>query len=261
VRFDLQPSFEDFQLLENLNRQKPAAKRYSQTLTLPVAMRDSKMLLRLLRLQLESDPPQAPIQKIVLAADSATPRAVLGGLFVPAAPDPEKLELTLARLMKLVGHGNVGSPSLLDSHRPGHFQMEKFRISSEASEKQRENPSLAGERKPQGSSKPMAGFRVLRPSLSIDVEWLDQQPMRVRIRGMCGDVVAASGPWRSSGEWWQEDAWNQNEWDLAIEFGSAARPTSTDKRKNQAKPLPEYGIYRVYYDVLRQSWFVRGVSD
>jgi protein ImuB len=262
VRFDLQPSVEqDFQLLENLNRQKPAAKRYSQTLALPVAMRDSKMLLRLLRLLLESDPPQAPIQKIILTADSAAPRAVPGGLFVPAAPDPEKLELTLARLLKLVGHGNLGSPSLLDSHRPGHFQMEKFRVSSEPSEKRRKNPSLAGERKPLGSFKPMAGFRVLRPSLPIDVEWLEQQPLRVRVQGMCGDVVAASGPWRSSGAWWQEDAWNQNEWDLAIAFGSAARPTLTDTRKNQANPLPEYGIYRVYYDALRQSWFVRGVCD
>ena len=41
---------------------------------------------------------------------------------------------------------------------------------------------------------------------------------------MRGDVIAASGPWRSSGEWWQEDGWDFDEWDLAIDFGKRAEP-------------------------------------
>jgi protein ImuB len=220
-------------------------------------MRDSKMLLKLLRLQLESDPPRAPIQKIILTAGSAVPRSAQGGLFVPAAPDPEKLELTLARLAKLVGDGHVGAPRLLDSHRPGCFHMEKFRVSSERNKKQRKKLSVARER-----PKPMTGFRALRPALPVGVEWQEEQPVRVRLQGMRGNVVAASGPWRSSGEWWQEDTWNQDEWDLTIAFASAARPASTDRQhKNQTDPLPECGTYRIYYDALCQSWFVRGVYD
>ena len=257
TRFDLEPSFEkDFQPVKELTRKKLATKRYSKALTLPVPMRDSKMLLKLLRLQLQADPPQAPIQKIILRADSAAPRVTQGGLFIPAAPDPEKLELTLARLAKLEGESNVGSPKLLDSHRPGHFQMEKFRIAPERSEKQGKNSSLAGKGKRHEMTNPMTGFRAIRPLLPISLEWQEERPVRVRVQGMPGDVVAASGPWRSSGEWWQRDAWNQDEWDLAIAFSSAGR-----QRQGKANSWPEYGVYRVYYDGLCQNWFVRGVYD
>jgi hypothetical protein len=38
------------------------------------------------------------------------PRVLQNGLFVPLAPAPDKLELTLARLAKLVGEENIGSP-------------------------------------------------------------------------------------------------------------------------------------------------------
>ncbi len=88
--------------------------------------RDSKLLLNLLRIQLETDPPSAPILKIALKVTPASPRVAQGGLFVPLAPDPEKLEITLARIAGLVGPQNVGSPHLLDSHRPGTFQMQPF---------------------------------------------------------------------------------------------------------------------------------------
>ena len=44
------------------------------------------------------------------------------GLFVPRGPDPEKLELTVARLMKLVGDSNVGAAELIDTHRPENFR-------------------------------------------------------------------------------------------------------------------------------------------
>jgi protein ImuB len=257
VQFELEPSFEkDFQPLKEHSRKKPTAKRYSKVLTLPVPVRNSKTLLKLLRLQLQADPPQAPIQKIILTADSAPPRVAQEGLFIPAAPDPEKLELTLARLAKLVGESNAGSPQLLDSHRPGKFHMDKFCAFPERAEKQRKKPTAADREERHELSKAMAGFRAIRPSLPICVELQEEQPVHVRVQGMRGDVVAASGPWRTSGEWWQGEAWNQDEWDLAIEFGSVAV-----ERKSKVNSWPEYGVYRVYYDAFCQSWFVRGVYD
>ena len=85
---------------------------FEKVLSLPVPMRDSKMLLKLLRLQLQAGPPPAPILKLVLAADPA--RAARGArrIISSARPDPEKLELTIARLANLVGDGNIGSPEL-----------------------------------------------------------------------------------------------------------------------------------------------------
>jgi hypothetical protein len=76
---------------------------------------------------------------------------------------------------------------------------------------------------------------------------------------MQGSVVAASGPWRSSGEWWQQDGWDGDEWDLAIDFGLSGG--LLHEREKSASAWPQYGVYRIYYDAPRRSWFVRGVYD
>src|SRR5580658_3781866 len=111
VRFDLGDAFEKEEEVREKNAAtaavagaaaaasevQAAAKAYEKTLNLPVPMRDSKMLLKLLRLQLQADPPAGGIVKITLGADPARPRSTQHGLFVPNSPDPEKLELTVAR--------------------------------------------------------------------------------------------------------------------------------------------------------------------
>jgi protein ImuB len=271
IRFDLEASFEKgIQSRKDDSRKKSAATHYAKVLTLPVPMRDSKMLLKLLRLQLQANPPAAPIQKIVLAADSASPRVTQTGLFVPCAPDPGKLELTIARLAKLVGDSNVGSPELLDTHRPENFRMSGFFVgatlgppvggafwqgSPRSSLRDSGRAGQAGQAS-SASTAPRFGFRAIRPSAPVTVEVREQQPLRVCFQGVYGDVVAASGPWRGSGDWWQEDPWNQDEWDLAIEFGSAPGP-----REQSMRSWPHYGVYRICYDALRQSWFVRGFYD
>ncbi len=246
IRFELQPSFEkDFQVLQEDLRTKPGVKQYEKVLTLPVPMRNAKTLLKLLRLQLQGDPPAAPIQKIYMTTDAAAPRVSQNGLFVPCGPDPEKLEVTIARLGKLVGEGNLGCAELLDSHRPESFRMTRFVVVSEQNK-----------RKQRESRKAVTGLRVMRPAQAVRVELRDEQPVRVYLRGMRGEVVAASGPWRSSGDWWQEDAWQQDEWDLAIAFPSAEK-----EREQRRGEGPHAGLYRIYYDALRQGWFVRGEYD
>src|SRR6266436_3019931 len=140
IRFELQPSFEkDFQTLKENVRTKPVAKQYEKVLTLPVPMRNAKTLLKLLRLQLQGDPPPTPIQKIYMTADAAAPRVAQNGLFVPCGPDPEKLEVTIARLGKLVGEGNLGCAELLDSHRPESFRMMRFVVASERNKRRRKS--------------------------------------------------------------------------------------------------------------------------
>ena len=122
---------------------------------------------------------------------------------------------------------------------------------------------------------------MLRPPLVANVEVNEEQerrPLRVSFSGMRGDVIAASGPWRSSGEWWQEDGWDHDEWDLAIDFGKRAEPRekkpddivarmhaiSNAARRTkipEASPWPRHGVYRIFYDSPRKSWFVRGFYD
>jgi protein ImuB len=72
--------------------------KFTRKLSLPLPMLDPKVFLKLLQLDLNAHPPGAPIVKIHLAAEPARPRSAQGGLFLPPAPEPEKLELTLARI-------------------------------------------------------------------------------------------------------------------------------------------------------------------
>jgi protein ImuB len=255
VRFELQPSFEnalDSRKEPSLQKRLPAV--YETRIELPVPARDSKMLLKLLRLRLQSNPPAAPIQKIALVAESARPRALQGGLFLPCFPEPDKLELTIARIANVVGEENVGSPSLVDTHCPDGFHMERFLFSLEAANlDDRKNTSQREE--PSELFKMPASFRAFRPPVPARLELREGRPFHVAFQGMRGRVLAASGPWRTSGDWWRENHWHQEEWDLEIDFLSLMGRDSSANRR------PDRGLYRLYFDVLRQSWFVRGIYD
>ena len=100
--------------------------KFCRTLCLPLPLLDPKLFLKLLQLDLNAHPPGAPILKIHLAAAPARPRSAQGGLFLPPSPEPEKLELTLARIAGLVGESRVGSLVLLDTYRDEGFRMRRF---------------------------------------------------------------------------------------------------------------------------------------
>jgi protein ImuB len=209
--------------------------QFVRCLNLPVPLRNAKLLLNLLRLQLQGDPPGAPVRGIFLAAEPARPRATQGGFFVPPGPDPEKLDLTLAKLAHLVGESRVGSPELVDTHRPDAFRMRRF------------VPATAGTSAAAGGPEHRSGFRIFRPALPARVEMHAGRPARVFFRGVCGEVLVASGPWRGSGDWWEKDAWQQEEWDIEVRF--------TSGRETRR------GLYRFAYDEIRRQWLVRGIFD
>ena len=237
-------------------RSGPAPGGYEKCLRLPVPLRNSKLLLNLLRLQLQGDPPPAPIRAIFLAADPARPRVTQEGFFLPSSPDPATLELTLARLAHLVGESRVGSPELMDTHRPEAFRMRRFSPARDESHTRQkpEKPQVAhnaGRPELQKSAQdkpPRTGFRIFRPALPARVEMRVGRPAAVFFHGLRGEVLAASGPWRTSGDWWGKDSWQQDEWDLEIRFAFSGR----ELRR---------GLYRFAYDEIGRVWLVRGVYD
>lgn len=254
IRFELQPSFENAVDIREAFRTPELPGTYEKEIQLPIPTRDSKMLLKLLRLRLQLNPPGAPIQKVTISADAARPRATQGGLFFPSGPDPEKLELTIARIAQVVGERNVGSPSLTDTHRPGDFQIGRFQIPQETTKtKSRRDSSRQRSKKSADSTIP-AGFRIFRPAIPAKLDWQEDGPTRISFQGLQGEVLAASGPWRTSGDWWREDIWQHDEWDLEIQFQNDQR-----NRFSGRDPCP--GLYRFFYDSFRRSWFVRGVYD
>jgi len=221
------------------------AQLHERTITLPVPMRDAKTLLRLALFDIEAHPPVAPIIKVAIRAEPVKPRASQTGLFIPLAPEPEKLEITLARLAKLVGPENVGSPELLDTHRPDAFRVKRFTIVSA-------NRKRISDRKSEiGNRKCLLGFRIFRPPWHADVQTMRGQPTRISThadssRRVSGKIVCASGPWHASGDWWRADVWARDEWDVAV-----VDPTSPEQEV----------LCRIYRDLSSEQWFVAGIYD
>ncbi len=204
------------------------APEHSVILRLPVPMLDAKAFLKMLQLELSGKPPVAPVLKVHLQAEPVKPRRTQQGLFVPSSPEPEKLELTLARLRHLLGDGQVGTPVLANTHRPDTFHMRAFA------------PAAAVVEKPSVTANPRLCLRRFRPPRYAQVIVVNHQPVRVASPSLNGRVVMAKGPWRTSGEWWRADAWSRDEWDIALESGA---------------------LYRVFQEIDGGRWFIEGSYD
>ncbi len=194
---------------------------HQRTLRLPVPSVDTKAFLKLLQLDLSAHPPPAPIVEVWLGMNPVKPRAAQTGLFIPAAPEPIELEITLARIRAIVGHDRAGWPEVLDTHRPDAFKM---RARSAASPR----PLTPG---------PWP-LRLFRPPRPARVALVSGQPGFVAAEGIRGKVLDLAGPWRTSGDWWTADPWSRDEWDIALSDGA---------------------LYRIYCEP--RGWFVEGSYD
>ena len=260
LRFELGDAFEkETPLHGEAFSVEPAQKIYEKTMRLPMPVRNSKLLLNLLRLQLQADPPKASVLKITLAAEPAQCRAVQEGLFRRTSIDPEKLELTLARLSNLVGSSNVGSPEVMDTHRAATFRMNRFDPPPHELKRHRK-PGRANvksnDRDDEYKTKAIIALRHFRPGWLAKIATCENRPLRISFRGMRGKIITASGPWRTSGEWWRQEAWRHDEWDVFIRFNACETLMGHDLHW-----AAEDGLYRIYYDRLRRNWFVRGRYD
>jgi protein ImuB len=236
---------------------------FTRTLQLPVPMLDAKVFLKLLQLDLKAHPPGAPIMKIYLSAEPALPRNVQGGLFLPPTPEPEKLELTLARIAGMVGENKVGSMQLLDTHRPEAFRMQRFSPAEPKGEKEKSDGV--------SSSAPLTALRMFRPPLRAKVTLHDGQPKHVvcpKRKEVQGEILWMAGPWRSSGDWWDQDGWARDEWDIAIQssgkLSAISYPLSAQKQSptnGHSSEEPTLALYRLVHDRLGGEWFVEGTYD
>ncbi len=174
-----------------------------RTLRLPIPMRESKALLKLLQMDLEAHPPGAATAALALSLKPVNPRTVQNGIFLPVTPAPDKLELTLARIRGIVGESNVGVPELLNTHHPHPFRL--------------------APRQPQLTDPPPItvrhAFRYFRPPLGATVELQNDRPARITASGIHGKILNIAGPWRTSGNWWTTTPWNRDEWDITLSTG------------------------------------------
>jgi len=244
-------------------------KTFTRTLRLPTPMLDAKVFLKLLQLDLQAHPPGAPILKIHLSANPARPRAPQSGLFQPVFPEPEKLELTLARIAGIVGEGRVGSVELLDTHREGAFAVRHFaplepgsaepKAKHEAKQSenrkkemfmQESDSACPADKDAQENAKEqmsaVIALRLFRPPLGASVTLREAKPVRMRClerEDIAGEILWTAGPWRSSGDWSEQEGWSREEWDIAVPADNGLV------------------LYRLVQDKLSGNWFLEGTYD
>jgi protein ImuB len=227
-----------------------ARQTFHRTLRLPVPLLDAKVFLKLLQLDLNAHPPGAPIVKIQLSAEPVRPRAAQSGLFLPPTPEPEKLELTLARIAGIVGENKVGSLQLLDTHRPEAFRMHRFAPDLDQKQPARKSKASLNDengknQKPQNEAA-VTAMRIFRPPLRATVTLQEGRPAHIactKRKEICGEILWAAGPWRTSGDWWEQDGWARDEWDIALQGASSI------------------ALYRLVRDLLNGQWLLEGNYD
>jgi protein ImuB len=235
-----------------------SANTVERTLRLPVAMRDTKVFLKLLQLELAAQPPGAPITKVWIAAEPAPPRSAQRGLFLPVTPEAQKLEITLARISGIVGERRAGIARLLDTHRREGFLMKRFVASAEEL-KRTTVPTMSDSKK-----EARLALRIFRPPWQLQVRLEEGCPAALKVvtkatrrEDLRGKVWWSAGPWRSSGDWWTVNAkeengnkgqacpWDREEWDVALANGNGS----------------SVAFYCIYRDRASGQWFAEASYD
>jgi protein ImuB len=162
---------------------------------------DRQLWLKLLHLDLEAHPPQAAIVALTANADPGSTSKMQLGLFAPQVPEPARLDVTLARIRAIVGEENVGSPVLSDTHTPGSFRMEPFKVPADRAV--RKTPEVV-----------RPAMRQVRPAERIAVTIQDEKPKSFFFHEQRYTVERAYGPWLSSGDWWKPSLWGFEQWDV-----------------------------------------------
>jgi protein ImuB len=199
---------------------------HARTVQLPAPMRDPKTLRTLILLDLESNPPSAAIDRVRVLVEPTPARVTQWMLFERALPSPEQVSTLLARLTALMGDTRVGSPRLLDSWKPGVFAMDPF-VAREVAHARHDAHT------PADTATPASALRRFRMPVPARVQVHEGQPVRIMTdrRGITGGaVVQAAGPWRTSGEWWND--------------GQALRLAGTDARSAHVGQVGQVGQVR-----------------
>jgi protein ImuB len=215
-----------------------------RAIRLPVPAKEGKFLLKLLQLDLEAHPPTSPVTAISIVAIPTKTRSRQLGLFLPLSPDPERLEITLARIQSTVGEDRVGSPELLNTHRPNAFEQKRFA-----------QPEAAW-KNDQTERNTKAPLRIYRPPLAANVELREGKPVHLTCEGARRQILAFAGPWKTKGDWWSETGWARDEWDVEMRVLRPKRQAGPEKTREE-----ETALYRIYRDQFAKRWFVEGIYD
>ena len=240
-------------LVKSHDDRDPPADTFTRSLQLPSPMRDVRTLRTLILLDLESHPPPAAVERVTVLIDPTPGRVLQHTLFTCAHPTPERLSTLIARLTALMGQDRIGRPAVVDSFRPGAFEMDPFKTEqhlhvartalegSAASATSAVNTSAVNT----SAVNIVSALRRCRRPVPARVVVADGRPVAVtsdRLWLAGGHVLACAGPWRTSGNWWEQSStyWNRDEWDVSLSDGA---------------------VYRIFRDRVTDGWWIDAIVD
>lgn len=202
----------------------------------PSPSADDRAWRTLVRLNLEGRPPVAPVLSLSLRAETAAARAVQFSFTGAGRSSPEKVASALARLQRFFPEDRIGSPKLLDTHAPDRFELHPFDPVSGAKAVRGSSGEALSKPRP-----PASACRALRPPAHAQVH-VDSNGAPVfllvkdqdRFLNVRGRVLRSAGPYFLSTQWWNEEAFAREEWDVEIagEGGEAAYQVFRDPRND-----------------------------
>jgi protein ImuB len=70
-------------------------------------------------------------------------------------------------------------------------------------------------------------LRRFRPPLAAKIDFHDERPAVFRSSSFGGTITDTRGPFKTSGEWWDQNAWSRAEWDVQTADGMLYRLVRT----------------------------------
>ncbi len=195
--------------------------------------RNSRLLLSLLRLELEDLSLHSGVKSVEITVSPAKARVVQHSLLEPETLEPEEKGLTLALVEKSWPDSLIGIPSVLDSHKPDPGIAADWKESGML-RRQMRNLDVSGGKGSRTRTDDSDGM-----SLTLRRE---RPPRPVEL---CHEeIVSLAGPWLSSGGWWKSgetgNGWDREEWDMELRGGE---------------------LYRVFWNPEESRWYLEGIYD
>ena len=192
---------------------------HDRAFSIPAPTADVEVLFRVLHTHLEDlKLPERPIG-VRLSLQAVAPARDQLQLFESALRDPNRFGETLAKLKAFLGNEHVGVPARSNTHRPDSYVLEEcFTRPKQKREDTRE--AIA----------PLRGLplRRFRPAISSLVSVQDGRPISLKSSVARGAIHSYVGPYRLSGNWWDRESWQQEEWDVALAKGRLYRLSRHD---------------------------------
>lgn len=180
---------------------------WGKRIELPEPTLDGGILLRFLQSQVDTVEARSAWESIRLRFFPTHPVGGERPLFGQGLRHREQCEATVARLQKLLGNHNVGSPRHANRHDKNGLRL--LPLSAELREIDLDSLRQA----------PQIGpvFRRYPLPPRATVYWRDGHPLRVESSRVSGVVADSRGPWITDGGWWHQGrAWQRIEWDIEL---------------------------------------------